>query len=74
MLNNFSCMGRFTHTPELKTTVNNNILNNSKSKKLPKEIILKSISIKNKLKKLVKNIFKKYLFIIPTPTILYIFF
>lgn len=24
MLNNFSCMGRFTHTPELKTTVNNN--------------------------------------------------
>lgn len=59
---------------KLKTTVNNNIRNNSKSKKLPKEIILKSISIKNKLKKLVKNIFKKYLFIIPTPTILYIFF
>lgn len=24
MLNNFSCMGRFTHTPELKTTPNGN--------------------------------------------------
>lgn len=24
MLNNFSCMGRFTRTPELKTTPNGN--------------------------------------------------
>ena len=24
MMNNFSCMGRFTHTPELKTTPNGN--------------------------------------------------